>query len=96
MLAYKIDLYFHDYRLAMEINENCQNDRNFDYEIKRQNSLKQELDCAFIRVDEQKDVDIFVVINGIFTHIKQSSNQLTKQSTKKHLIDNVSMRLLGS
>ena len=88
MLAYKIDLYFHDYRLAMETNENCHSDRNFDYEIKRQKSLKQELNCAFIRVDDQKDVDIF--------DIKQSSNQLTKQSTKKRLIDNVSMRLLGS
>ena len=88
MLAYKIDLYFHDYRLAMETNENCNSDRNFDYEIKRQKSLKQELNCAFIRVDDQKDVDIF--------DIKQSSNQLTKQSTKKRLIDNVSMRLLGS
>ena len=81
-------MYFHDYRLAMETNENCHSDRNFDYEIKRQKSLKQELNCAFIRVDDQKDVDIF--------DIKQSSNQLTKQSTKKRLIDNVSMRLLGS
>ena len=38
---------------------------------------------------------VFEAINEIFKHIKQSSNQLTKQSTKKSLIDKISMKLLG-
>ena len=36
VLGYKIDLYFHDYKLAIEIDENGQGDRNIDYKIKRQ------------------------------------------------------------
>ena len=38
---------------------------------------------------------VFEAINEIFKHIKQSSNQLAKQSTKKSLIDKISMKLLG-
>ena len=34
VLSYWIDLYFHDYELAIEIYENGYYDRNIDYEIK--------------------------------------------------------------
>ena len=33
---YRIHLYFHDYKLAIEIDENGHSDRNTDYEIRRQ------------------------------------------------------------
>ena len=32
--VYRIFLYFHGYKLAMEIDENGHSDRNIDYEIK--------------------------------------------------------------
>ena len=35
VLGYRIDLYFHDYKLAIEIDENGHNGRNIDYEIKK-------------------------------------------------------------
>ena len=35
MLGYRVDLYFHDYKLVAEIDENGHGDRNIDYEIKR-------------------------------------------------------------
>ena len=35
MLGYRIDLHFHDYKLAIEFYENGHTDRNIDYEIKR-------------------------------------------------------------
>ena len=38
--GYKIDLYFHDYKLAIEIDENGQGDRNIDYKIKRQKNIR--------------------------------------------------------
>ena len=38
VLGYKVDLYFHDYKLAIEVDEKCHKDRNVDHEIKRQNS----------------------------------------------------------
>ena len=95
MLGYRIDLYFNGYKLAIEIDENGHSNRNIDYEIKRQKAIEQLLGCAFIRIDADKKVfDFFKAINQIFRHIKQSSNQLTKQSTKKSLIEKILMRLL--
>ena len=51
VLNYRIDLYFHKYKLAIEIDELGHNDRNIDYEIQRQRALERELDCVFIRID---------------------------------------------
>ena len=39
VLGYRIDLYFHDYKLTIEIGDNGHSDRNIDYEIKRQKEL---------------------------------------------------------
>ena len=50
-LGYRIDLYFYDYKLAIEVDESGASDRNIDYEIKRQKVIEQELDCEFIRID---------------------------------------------
>ena len=86
VLGYGIHLYFHDYKLEIEIDENDHSDRNIDYELKRQKVIEQELGCEFIRFDPRKK-DIFTAIKEIFKHIKQSSNQLTKKATKKTIID---------
>ena len=36
VLGYRIDLYFHDYKLAVENDENGHSSRNIDQKIKRQ------------------------------------------------------------
>ena len=36
----RIDLYFHDYKLAIEIDENGRSDRNINYQIKRQKAIE--------------------------------------------------------
>ena len=74
VLGYRTDLCFHEYKLAIEIDENGHSDRNLEYEIKRQKAIEQELGCKFIRIDPDKeDFDIFRAINEIFRHIKQST-----------------------
>ena len=40
VLGYKIDLYFHEYKLAIEVDELGHNDRNIDYEIQRQKTIE--------------------------------------------------------
>ena len=50
-IGYRIDVYFHDYKLAIEIDENGQSDRDIDCEVKRQKAIVQELGCKFIRID---------------------------------------------
>ena len=37
---YRIDLYFQDYRLAVEVDENGHSDQNIDYVIKTQKSYQ--------------------------------------------------------
>ena len=78
VLGYRIDLYFHDFKLTIKIYENGHSNRNIDYEIKRQKAIEQKLGCKFNKIDPDKeDFDIFFyifrTINEIFRHIKQSS-----------------------
>ena len=71
MFSYRIELYFHDYKLAIEIDADGHSDRNMDYEIKRQKAIEPELGCKFIRIEPDKeDSDIFRTIIEIFTHNK--------------------------
>ena len=63
-------MYFHDYKLAVEIDENGRSDRNIDRKIKRQRVIEQELGCKFIRIDpDEEDFDIFRAINEVFRQI---------------------------
>ena len=86
-LGFRIDLYFHKYKLVIEVDELGHNDRNIGHEIQRQKALEKELSCVFIRINpDEKDFNIFKEINKIHRHIKKSS--------KESLIDNISKRLL--
>ena len=72
VLTYRIDLYFHKYKLAIEIDELGHNDRNIDYEIQRQSELERELDCVFVRINPDTiDFNIFKEINKIHRHINK-------------------------
>ena len=63
------------------------NDRNIDYEIKRQKAIEKQLGCVFIRINpDEESFNIFKSINQIHRHIKKS--------TKKSLIDKIAKRLL--
>ena len=91
VLGYRIDLYFHDYKLAIEVDKKSHKDRNIDHEIQRQKTLEKELDRKFIRIDpDEEDLNIFKAINEIHRHIKESIKQSTEKSTKKTLIDELS------
>ena len=48
VLAHIIYLYFHDYELALEIEQNGHNDINTANKIKRQKSIAQEFGCKLI------------------------------------------------
>ena len=87
VIGYRIDLYFHKYKLAIEVDKLGHSDRNIDYEIQRQRASEIELNCVFIRIDpDAADFNIFREINKIHRHIKKSS--------KKSLLDKISKSLL--
>ena len=87
VLGYKIDLYFHQYKLAIEVDELGHNNKNIDYEIQRQKSIEKKLGFVFIRINpDEENLNIFKTINKIHRH--------TKKSTKKSLIYKISKKLL--
>ena len=95
VLEYEFDIYFHDYKLAVEIDEKDHQDRDISREIERQKALKKELSCKFIRINPDKETfKFFKPQNKIFRHIKESNTQSTKELTKIFLIDEISNKLL--
>ena len=51
VVGYRIDLYFHKHKLAIEIDELGHAERNLSNEFQRQKALEKELDCIFIRTN---------------------------------------------
>ena len=95
VLGYENDIYFHDYKLAVEIDEKDHQDRDISRKIERQKSLERELRCKFIRIDPDKEnLNMLKAQNEIFGHIKELTKELSKELTIKSLIDELSNKLL--
>ena len=85
VLGYRIDLYFHKNKLAIEVDELGYADRNLSNEIERWKVLEKELGCVFIRINpDEKNFNIFKEINKIHRHIKKS--------TKKSMVHDLSKK----
>ena len=78
VLGYKIDLYFHDHKLAIEDDDKG----HISYEMERQKAVEKELGCEFIINPDEENFNIFKAENEIYRRIKKS--------TKKSLIDKIS------
>ena len=77
VLGYKIDLYFHKYKLAIEVDDLRLKDRNIDYKIQWKKVIKKEPGCVFIRINSDKEnFNIFKSVNEIHRHIKKSTKNL--------------------
>ena len=75
VLGYRIDLYFHDFKLTIKIYENGHSNRNLDYEIKRQKAIEQKLGCKFNKIDPDKeDFDIFFIFSELSMKYLDISN----------------------
>ena len=87
VLGYRIDLYFYKYKLAIEIDELGHNDRNTDYEIKRQREIEKELDCVFLRTNpDAADFKMNRLKNQIYKHIIKSKKEKLKRKFAKELL----------
>ena len=76
VLGYRIDFYFHEYKLAIEIDELVHKDRDVNHEIERQKAIKKELDCEFIRINpDEQHLNIFKAINKTKRYIEKSSKK---------------------
>ena len=50
-ILFRIDIYFSEYFLAVEIDEKAHTDREIIFEEKRQKALEKKLGCKFIRTN---------------------------------------------
>ena len=81
VLGCEIDIYIHDHKLAVEIDEKDHQYRDISSEIERQKALEKELGRKLIRINlDKENFNIFKAQNEIFRHIKDSTKELTKKS----------------
>ena len=52
---FRIDIYFTEYFLPVEIDEKVHTDRDLIFEEKRQKALEKKLNCIFIRINTSKE-----------------------------------------
>ena len=54
-ILFRIDVYFSEYNLAVEVDEIGHSDKNLIFEKERQESLEKKLDCKFIIINTSKE-----------------------------------------
>ena len=83
-ILFKIDVYFVEYFLAVEIDEKSHTDRDLIFEEKRQKALEKKLGCKFIRIDTSKEGhDADYEVSRIQTFISKFKDRQLKKSEKE-------------
>jgi len=93
---YRIDLFFPQYMLAIECDEDHHNSIiNTENDIKRENEIKEQLDgCVFIRYKPfLTDFNIFTVINKIYNHIMEYIETERKKERENYEIQIIKMKI---
>ena len=87
VLAYRADLYFYDYKIAIEVAEKGHKNRNEDYEKQIQKEIESELSCKFIRIiPDEENFNISKVNNKIFRSITKLLKKLNEDQLKIQLL----------
>ena len=95
VLNEKIDFYSPRHKLAVEVDELVNLDRNEEDEIKREKKLEERLKCTIFRINlEKENFNIFLERGKIESYISESNEKLTEESTKNSLTDDLLKRLL--
>ena len=102
VLGYRIDLYFHGYKLPIETDEYGHSNKNIAYEVKRQKAINRSLVASLLELILTKNI-FFRATTEIFRHIKQSikkalirvlwlefkSDNTVKSKGMKHIAKNI-------
>ena len=82
---FRIDVYFTEYCLAVEIDEKGHTDRDPIFEQKRQKALEKKLNCTFIRFNTSKEnFDVDYETSKIQSLISQFKNNKIKEIDNKN------------
>ena len=85
-ILFRIDVYFSEYSLAVEIDEKGHTDRDFIFEEKRQKALEKKLGCKFIRINTsnaKNGYDLDYEVGNIEAFIDEFKNKKIKELEKE-------------
>ena len=85
-ILFRIDIYFSEYSLAVEIDEKGHTDRDFIFEEKRQKALEKKLGCKFIRINTsnaKNGYDLDYEVGNIEAFIDEFKNKKIKELEKE-------------
>ena len=94
-ILFRIDIYFSECSLAVEIDEKGHTDRDINFEEKRQKVLEKTLGSKFIRINTSNDLDYKVGYVQIFIDkfkikkIKKLEKQLIKEKRNERETRNI-------
>ena len=81
---FRIDIYFTEYCLAVEIDEKGHTDRDLKFEEKRQEALEKKLNCTFIRINTSREnFDADYEANEIQAFISNFNKNKIKEKDNK-------------
>ena len=84
-ILFRIDIYFTEYSLAVEIDEKGHTDRDLKFEEKRQEALEKKLNCTFIRINTSREnFDADYEASEIQTFISQFKDNEIKERENKN------------
>ena len=83
-MLFRVDVYFSESVLAVEVDEKGHTNRDFIFEKKRKEPLEKKLDCNFIRINPSKeDYDADYEIGRIQTFISEFKNKKLRALEEK-------------
>ena len=83
-ILFRIDIYFTEYSLAVEIDEKGHTDRDLIFEEKRQKALEKKLNCKFIRINTSREnYDADYEASRIQTFISKFKDKEKENEVKK-------------
>ena len=93
-ILFRIDIYFSECFLAVEIDEKGHTDRDIIFEEKRQKALEKKLDCKFIRINTSNAKNVYDLdyeVGNVQAFIDEFKNKKIKK-LEKQLIKEKEMR----
>ena len=85
VLSYQIDFQFSEHKLAIEVDEKGHTNRDEKREDEREEKIREELGCKFIRIKLDAENYIFLEIGKLKGYIAQSNKDTEIKEIKKKL-----------
>ena len=82
-ILFRIDIYFSEYFLSVEIDEKGHTDRDITFEEKRQKALEKKLGCKFIRINKsnaKNSYDLDYEVGNVQEFIDEFKNKKNKKN----------------